>query len=511
MPKNVNPNQRRYKLMIMLVLFLANRSACFRFSPEHFNFIPFSGSARYIRPSKQQSALFPFHIGKYHNNIPPIVSSTQTGAYAYDAFLAIEGDANIAQCRELPDGRCIVINDISEGTISHPSINAKTDSNASSLSNYDVSSPREWMEYLEASTIKKNRDEGYHDVLGGAGAYTVIRCDGVYDTEKTKNSHIWHIWGKTYHLNRLQESFQTLLNDCLEQEEITKASLKNALKDSSIILDQLLLYVEKKLKKSEYDQKYKKDIQTFQFMTTLFWTIDANDNKNVFVRGHVRYIQSFPTKKPPSLPNPIITSMVVPEKDDDQSESKLPQRYNNLPTSKASSWCRIRRPLEDVKSFKPKGVGEVLLTRNNSSSVFNFTSIELLEGLTSNFFAIFVDGTIRTADDGVLLGYARQLILESCGKCGLKYDPKPILIEDLINGQCMETFVSSSIRLIVPVQKILLHKNVLPRQYDCINDFFDNSMLEEWIEIWSMPSKEESKVYPLSYTEILYNSLLEHT
>ena len=35
-----------------------------------------------------------------------------------------------------------------------------------------------------------------------------------------------------------------------------------------------------------------------------------------------------------------------------------------------------------------------------------------------------------------------------------------------------------------------------PHEYDFIN-FFDKSMLEEWIEAWSMPSKEDSEVYPL--------------
>jgi len=59
--------------------------------------------------------------------------------------------------------------------------------------------------------------------------------------------------GKSYHLNRLQESFQTLLNDCLEQEEIMKASLKNVLIHSVIVLELLLLSVEK-TPKVEYDR-----------------------------------------------------------------------------------------------------------------------------------------------------------------------------------------------------------------------------------------------------------------
>jgi branched-subunit amino acid aminotransferase/4-amino-4-deoxychorismate lyase len=76
--------------------------------------------------------------------------------------------------------------------------------------------------------------------------------------------------------------------------------------------------------------------------------------------------------------------------------------------------------------------------------------------MTSNFFAIYVDGTIRTAPDGVLLGYVRHLVLECAPACGLKIDDRPINLEDGKNGQWAETFITSSSRLIYPIEKILI-------------------------------------------------------
>ena len=40
-----------------------------------------------------------------------------------------------------------------------------------------------------------------------------------------------------------------------------------------------------------------------------------------------------------------------------------------------------------------------------------FRNTKILEGLTSNFFVIYRDGTVRTARRGVLGGYVRHLVL----------------------------------------------------------------------------------------------------
>ena len=54
---------------------------------------------------------------------------------------------------------------------------------------YDVTSAREWMEHIE------ERD----GPLRGAGAYTVLRCDAVYNQDRCR----WKLWGLDFHMSRL--------------------------------------------------------------------------------------------------------------------------------------------------------------------------------------------------------------------------------------------------------------------------------------------------------------------
>ena len=88
--------------------------------------------------------------------------------------------------------------------------------------------------------------------------------------------------------------------------------------------------------------------------------------------------------------------------------------------AKISSWCSIRKPLEDPSRYKipDSNIGEVLLVTQDENKQYQdeedfINSLSILEGLTSNLFVIDKDGTIRTAPVGkVLLGYARHLVKE---------------------------------------------------------------------------------------------------
>lgn len=71
--------------------------------------------------------------------------------------------------------------------------------------------------------------------------------------------------------------------------------------------------------------------------------------------------------------------------------------------AKDSEWVRQRKAWE---ASKPADVNEVLLVSPGG---------QLLEGLTSNFFVLGADGAVHTADDGVLNGTVRELILEVGG------------------------------------------------------------------------------------------------
>lgn len=68
--------------------------------------------------------------------------------------------------------------------------------------------------------------------------------------------------------------------------------------------------------------------------------------------------------------------------------------------AKDSEWVRQRKAWE---AGKPPEVNEVLLVTPEG---------QLLEGLTSNFFVLNGDGAVMTADDGVLNGTVRELVLQ---------------------------------------------------------------------------------------------------
>ena len=154
----------------------------------------------------------------------------------------------------------------------------------------------------------------------------------------------------------------------------------------------------------------------------------------------------------------------------------LPKRYSNDNNSikseslvganaKISSWCRVRKPLEDPTRYKvpDSNVGEVLLVTQDESKQYQdeeefINSLNILEGLTSNLFVIYKDGTIRTAPVGkVLLGYARHLVkeeIEANKESQLILNPPTI--QDAKDGLWSEVFITSAIRLIVPVNRVLL-------------------------------------------------------
>mmetsp|Transcript_26792 Transcript_26792/g.54152 ORF Transcript_26792/g.54152 Transcript_26792/m.54152 type:complete len:598 (+) Transcript_26792:282-2075(+) len=203
-----------------------------------------------------------------------------------------------------------------------------------------------------------------------------------------------------------------------------------------------------------------------------------------------------------SLAPPISTCLAIPNTPGFEELAKLPKRhspsctdfpYQNIGASaKVSSWCHDRRPLEDTERYKPAecGVGEVLLLRqgkeilrddgaarrNKKSAVHDFIgSLEILEGLTSNLFVVYKDKTVRTAPTGsVLSGYARHLVIEELRVAGddsktlpdsncadimkglVLDDVNPPNITDALRGLWSEVFVTSAIRLVTPVNRVLI-------------------------------------------------------
>ena len=308
---------------------------------------------------------------------------------------------------------------------------------------------------------------------GGPGAYDVLRCDLI---QKRGADKTFKVWGQDYHLNRLEMSYRELVKMLLtpkgnEKRNANENAMQNtdsfddryleiANKQSDAIITSLLSKMVEQSDLGHSTEAHEHDLVCEIIRVTLLWTpsFDPADkdpssgSQNIIVRGHAS--TSGQIWVPDQIPTAIVATLALPNHSPGTtSMEEFPGRHIS-PHAKISSWSRNRRPLEKKEGFMPDGVGEVLLLQGTKSELT--LTFEILEGMTSNFFAVYRDGTIRTAQYGVLFGYIRHLVLECASSCGLIVDNRPVRLEDGANGLWAETFITSSSRLIYPIEKILI-------------------------------------------------------
>lgn len=302
----------------------------------------------------------------------------------------------------------------------------------------DLTMSPDWMEYLE---ISEQRSED----SGGAGAYDTFRCDLIMGNNLKDR---WRVWGQEFHLNRIEQSYRSIA------PSVHTDSLKSARQRSEFIVQELLLRAETSSLLLDSTSVPGDDVMIQLIRMTLLW---SNDNHEIIVRGHA--CCSAKTLAIHQPIQPIVVSVAAKQHDEHEQiitiDTSMPSRVND-PRHKVASWTRIRKQMERPETYKPPGVSEVLMLRSRADN-----QLEVLEGLSSNVFVIYRDGTLRTASEGVLLGYARHLVLECAERCGLLIDPsKPILLQDAEKGLWQEAFITSSSRLVYPISKVLIHTDI---------------------------------------------------
>jgi hypothetical protein len=354
------------------------------------------------------------------------------------------------------------------------------------ISQLDITKAPDWMEYIEITEQRFDND-------GGAGAYDSMRGDlQLSNKASTKHNHKWFIWGQDFHIQRLQKSYLSLLQSSNKNitscDDALLASIDDKLEvarvESKRILESLLYEAEDVMKYStaEVDQGDQHDEVKLINMVrlTLLWSQGSVENnlQGIVVRGH-----ACSTMCPINVYGPVqpiecaIAAEIHHTFNDDihtgfettgnmtQSmiptvQNSIPSRYQNNPQSKVAAWTRIRKTLEDPERYKPSGVSEVLMVRAMTNEDSRTTEIVLLEGLSSNVFIVYKDGTLRTAVNGVLHGYVRQLVLDCASTMdGLRIDLKqPIRLEDV--NEWHEAFITSSTRLLYPISKIIIQHHL---------------------------------------------------
>jgi hypothetical protein len=378
---------------------------------------------------------------------------------------------------------------------------------------------RGWMESIEQTEGPKH----------GVGAYTVLRCDATFasstsnhDTQDVKFDCEWKIWGIEFHMDRLSSSFKTITGNLFGMDQQlslgsflpmggdgsisslsgigssvhTQSLFKESKEETKHVINQLLEHATRSIYTEMQEQHiplhHSANLQNERLsqtvMLTILWTpssrqssTDGAVSTKPIVRGHAAFANSAqPTSNIDEsvLPPPIKACVAIPKQLTAEALSVLPRRHctslnqqrqvGASANAKVSSWCRIRRPLEDPNRYKAPDVGEVLLVRQpdteRGTNIMSYPNenfmdtLEFLEGLISNLFVVYTDGTVRTAPAGLVLpGYARHLIIQELNERGLRLDStKPPTMQDLRDGLWSEVFVTSAIRLVVPVEMIIV-------------------------------------------------------
>lgn len=109
-------------------------------------------------------------------------------------------------------------------------------------------------------------------------------------------------------------------------------------------------------------------------------------------------------------------------------------------TAKDSAWVRERKTIYDSL---PPNVEEIVL--------MDPATHELLEGSQTNFYAI-QGGAVHTANDGILNGTVRALVLDMCEKSGIPVVLSPPTLDTV--DQWESCFISSTSRLVLGAREL---------------------------------------------------------
>jgi Amino-transferase class IV len=328
----------------------------------------------------------------------------------------------------------------------------------------DLTNAPDWMEHIEIMEHRQNQ-------CGGAGAYDTMRGDLQIRTSSANLK--WHIWGQDFHLDRLQQSFLSLLDESHDTSESMNEILQRAAHKSKDILQSLLAEAEKASKMWALpDSHHNSGTAVYMVRLTLLWSQGDNSqhsDRDIIVRGHA-CSSMLPILLNGSVPaiECSIAAEVCQETDGSRMTPMigpaLPSRFHN-PQNKVASWTRLRKQLEEPTRYKPPGISEVIMVRSMIAVDNRETEpdLEVLEGLSSNVFFVYNDGTLRTPVDGVLHGYVRRLVLDCADRCGLRVDlSRPICLGE--SPHWKEVFITSSSRLIYPVSKIVIQHRLLSEE-----------------------------------------------
>ncbi|DAZ99437.1 TPA: hypothetical protein N0F65_004070 [Lagenidium giganteum] len=149
--------------------------------------------------------------------------------------------------------------------------------------------------------------------------------------------------------------------------------------------------------------------------------------------------------------------------------------------AKDTAWVRERKAIYDAM---PADVEEIVL--------MDPATHELLEGSQTNFYAVR-DGAIYTAEDGILKGTVRSLVLDVCKARGIPVKLTPPRLDDVDSWE--GCFISSTSRLVLGAKSLDF---VDPATQQKVTRTFPSSPLVEQLTQWVRASviDKSTQVFP---------------
>lgn len=137
----------------------------------------------------------------------------------------------------------------------------------------------------------------------------------------------------------------------------------------------------------------------------------------------------------------LVAALQTPELSDYQNGVKVVTRplQRDNPKAKLTGFIETASA---VRRDLPNGMNEAVMVGPDG---------RVLEGLSSNFFAVF-GGAIWTAEKGVLSGITRSLVLDVIEEAGIPLQLEGINLDHLIHLE--EAFITSASRAVLPVTEI---------------------------------------------------------
>jgi len=120
-------------------------------------------------------------------------------------------------------------------------------------------------------------------------------------------------------------------------------------------------------------------------------------------------------------------------------KAQVRQMHRDNPEAKLT---RFILTAADLRAQMPADVNEILMVGEDGT---------ILEGLSSNFFCI-LQGRLFTADQGVLKGITRSVVLEEAHAAGIEISLSGVTPDELTGAQ--ECFITSISRDVLPVVRV---------------------------------------------------------